>query len=268
MDAIDERLKTIELNILKEFIRICEKYSLQYYLVGGTAIGAIRHHGFIPWDDDIDVGMPRKDYNRFLLIAQQSLPDYYFLQTFETDPEYLANFAKIRDSRTTFIESSMKNKKINHGVYIDVFPLDYYPEKHEKWFKFIDLLQAARLSKEFASQASFKMRVTQFFAGILFPSVKAALRKRDEHIQSVTISSKITNFCGAWGDREVVPAQLFGKGCLVTFEDIEALVPKEYDAYLRHVYGDYMMPPPVEKQVGHHYTEIIDLDKPYTEYIS
>ena len=267
MVDLANRLKITELNILKAFICICKENKLQYYLVGGSAIGAIRHQGFIPWDDDIDVGMPRKDYNRFLEIAQVSLPDYYFLQTYETDPEYLANFAKIRDSRTTFIESSMKNRRINHGVYIDVFPLDYYPEKHEKWFKFIELLQSARLSKEFASQPSFKMRVTQFIALILFPSVNLTLRKRNEHIQSVEVSSKITNFCGAWGDRETVPAQLFGEGYLVAFEDIEVLVPKDYDTYLQHIYGDYMKLPPAEKQVSHHHTEIIDLDKPYTEYL-
>ena len=267
VNQIDEKLKATELNMLKEFIRVCQANELQYYLIGGTALGAVRHHGFIPWDDDIDVGMPRKDYNRFLSLAQQSLPDYYFLQTFETDPEYLANFAKIRDNRTTFIESSMKNRRINHGVYIDVFPLDYYPEKNEKWFKLVDVLQVARISKEFASCASTKMRMIQFVAGIIFPSVKATLRKRDEHLQSIHKSSMIANFCGAWGDKETVPSDYFGEGCLMEFEDIKAIVPRKYDSYLTHVYGDYMTPPPVEKQVGHHYTEIIDLDKSFNEYL-
>lgn len=261
------QLKNIQLNILREFIRICEENELQYYLVGGSAIGAIRHKGFIPWDDDIDVGMPRKDYNRFLEIAQESLPDYYFLQTYETDPEYLANFAKIRDSRTTFIESSMRNRKINHGVYIDVFPLDYYPETNVKWFRMVELLQNARLSKEFSSTASFKMRIMQSVAGVLFPSIEETLRKRDKHIQSIKNSSLLTNFCGAWGDREIVPADFMGNGTTAVFENITVLVPEKYDAYLRKIYGDYMSLPPVEKRVGHHYTEIIDLDKPYTEYI-
>ena len=80
-----EKLKKTELEILKTFIKICDENKLQYYLIGGSAIGAIRHNGFIPWDDDIDVGMPRKDYNIFLRTAQHVLPDYYFLQTFETD---------------------------------------------------------------------------------------------------------------------------------------------------------------------------------------
>ena len=267
MEDSSDRLKSVELDILKEFIRICQENQLQYYLVGGSALGAIRHHGFIPWDDDIDVALPRKDYNSFLEIGQKNLPDYYFLQTFETDPEYPVNFAKIRDSRTTFIESSMKNRKMNHGIYIDVFPLDFYPEHNVGWFKLIDLLQKARISIEFSSVASTKMRAVQAISKVLYPDLTKTLKRREQHLQSISSSSMVTNFLGAWRDKETMPKKVFKGGTLVTFENIKALVPEDYDTYLTHLYGDYMTPPPVEKQKGHHYTEIIDFDKPFTEYI-
>ena len=121
-----EKLKKIEIELLLSFIEITKKYNLKYFLLGGTCLGAVRHNGFIPWDDDIDVGLPREDYEVFLKVAQAELPENVFLQNGNTDPEYTLNFAKLRNSDTTFMEQSFKNYKINHGVYIDVFPLDGY----------------------------------------------------------------------------------------------------------------------------------------------
>ena len=262
-----DSIKLVEINILKAFINICETNGLQYYLVGGSALGAIRHHGFIPWDDDIDVGLPRKDYNRFLEIGQAFLPEYYFIQTYMTDPEYPASFAKIRDCRTTFVESSMKNRKINHGVYIDVFPLDYFPEKNVKVFLLRDLLYKARLSTEFSTVASPKMRIIQIVSKVLFPNLMKTLKKRDKHIQSIGKGSKMTNFCGAWRDKELMPSEYFGKGANAQFEGLSVFVPENYDGYLKKLYGDYMTPPPADKRVSHHYTEIIDLEKSYIEYL-
>ena len=126
-----KRLQLVELDILKEFIRVCNELNVKYFLDSGTLLGCIRHGGFIPWDDDIDVSMPREDYEIFLKEGQKLLKNKYFLQTYKTDPEYTMGFAKIRNSETTFIESSVKNLKINHGVYIDIFPLDGYNDKNK-----------------------------------------------------------------------------------------------------------------------------------------
>lgn len=130
-DKINLRgLQLAELEILKEFIRVCNKLKLKYFLDSGTLLGCIRHGGFIPWDDDIDVSMPREDYEIFLKKGQKELKTKYFLQTYNTDKEYTNIFAKIRNSETTFIESTVKNLDINHGIYIDIFPLDgFRPEK-------------------------------------------------------------------------------------------------------------------------------------------
>ena len=125
MNALQEK----QLNILKYFIKVCEKHNLQYFLVGGSTLGAIRHKGFIPWDDDIDVGMPRKDYDKFVELQSEFEGTPYFIQTFKTDPCYIYNYGKLRDSSTTFIENTFKQHRINHGVWIDIFPIDGFSKE-------------------------------------------------------------------------------------------------------------------------------------------
>ena len=200
-------------------------------------------------------------------IGQSFLPNYYFLQNYLTDPEYYVNFAKIRDSRTTFIESSLRNLRINHGVYIDVFPLDYYPEHNAKIFRTKDLLFSARIKSEYDASFSAKMIALQEFSKLLYHDVNNAVRRRDELMQSVLSSSLLANICGVWGSREIAPVGWFGDGTDAVFEDIVVQVPANFHKYLTKLYGEYMTPPPIEKRIGHHYTELIDLNKPYTEYI-
>ena len=127
-----QKMQEVELDLFKAFIEVCEKLQLKYYLLGGTLLGAVRHKGFIPWDDDIDVGMPRKDYEIFIQKAQDLLPEHYFVQNCYTDGKLPMAFCKIRNSNTTFIETSVKDFKINHGIFIDIFPLDYYPQDKKK----------------------------------------------------------------------------------------------------------------------------------------
>ena len=117
-------LQQTEFEILKEYIAVCERLKLRYYLVCGSCLGAVKYSGFIPWDDDIDVAMPREDYRVFCEKAPLLLPEHLFLQTNESDRNYPNIFAKLRDSRTTYIEKGMAELDIHHGVYIDVFPLD------------------------------------------------------------------------------------------------------------------------------------------------
>ena len=133
-------LQKCQLNILKDFIKVCEKNNLRYYLVSGTCLGAVRHQGFIPWDDDIDVGMPREDYNK-LITLQKDFNERYFIQTYKTDKKYLYNFAKIRDSETTYIENNFMTTQINHGVWLDVFPLDGFSYEYEDSEKFEKLVK-------------------------------------------------------------------------------------------------------------------------------
>jgi len=273
----DEKLKKVELGLLSSFIECCNKLGVSYYLVGGTLIGAVRHKGFIPWDDDIDVGMMRKDYDVFVNEGQRYLPDYYFIQTRKTDPEYLLNFAKIRDSRTTFIETNQKKRKINHGIYIDVFAFDNYPDNisDAKALERKLRILSTRVNNEFtlekAELGSFvKRNLRSTIANLIkirYPDVSVALDDMDALYRTVPEGKQITNYCGAWGKKEIIPREWFKKGIKASFEGLEAMIPAEYDKYLTHVYGDYMTLPPIEKRVSHHFTEVIDPDRSYIEYI-
>lgn len=269
-EFITKKVQECSLELLKEFIKVCEKLNLTYYLIAGTLLGAVRHKGFIPWDDDIDVGMPRKDYEIFLSKAQDMLPKNYFLQTFKTDPEWPANFAKIRNNNTTFIETSVKNRKINHGIYIDIFPLDFYPKTQKEINKFNRKNKYYRMaiSKSFyieKDKRSWKMFIVRLLT--LFMPIKTALKKREKLITSNKDDNYLVNYSGAWGEREITPSIWYGEGVDLEFEGLKIKVPSDYKAWLTQVYGDYMQLPPIEKRVTHHFTEVIDLDKSYKEYI-
>lgn len=266
-----EKLKQIEMDLLKTFISICQELNLRYYVIGGTLLGAVRHKGFIPWDDDIDVAMPRADYEIWIKKAQDLIDkDHYFVQTFLSDPYYPANFAKLRNCKTTFIESSLRNLNINHGAYIDVFPLDYYPQKIDV-FKLKQFCLTSKITQAYDTDAisySKSKKIIRKLASIpVFGTPFDAVKKREKLYKSVTHGKLLANHCGAWGIKEVVPAEWYGEGKTLKFEGIDVSVPQKYHSWLHRVYGDYMKLPPEEKRVTHHYTEVIDLDRPYTDYM-
>ena len=271
-NAISQRLKSIELDMLKEVAAICDTLNIRYFLVGGSLLGAVRHKGFIPWDDDVDVGMLREDYNRFVQEAPRMLKSNLFLQTNESDCNYPNAFAKVRNSDTTFIETSAKKIKMNHGIFIDIFPFDYYPEKFlEK--KILDLklkLLSISISRAFyANHRSFKSFLYKIINLILYPiypSYQVALAAKEKIITKQKKSRFLRNYSGAWGKKEIMPIDWFDCFCKCQFEGSHFWIPCNYDPHLKQLYGDYMTPPPKEKQVAHHYTEVIDLDKSYTFY--
>ena len=265
-----QQLKICERDMLAEFVRICDKHGIKYFVQGGTLLGTVRHGGFIPWDDDIDVSLPREDYEKFLTIAEKELPDYYFLQTKDTDPEYPNNFAKIRDSRTTFIESSAKNLKINHGAYIDIFPLDNYPSgKKAKVYELKKRLLTQRIYKAFyMPHMSFIAKIITMITVILFPSLKGAVEKREKLFKSVAPTDRVVNNSGAWLDKEIIPREWVQGTIQMDFEGIKVNVSDKFDEWLTYVYGDYMSLPPENERVGHHYVDYFDMNKSYTEYIN
>lgn len=265
-----KKLQSIQLNILIEYIRICEKHQLTYYLLGGSCIGAVRHKGFIPWDDDIDVGMPRPDYEKFLEIAQSELPEHYFLQTGETDPEYPSGFAKIRNSNTTFIEHSVSHLKINHGVYFDIFPLDGLCTS--RIFKLKRRLYLQSIYKCYNNGYKPKGidKLLSVLSLFVVPDYRKASRKLDKLYASYKYEdhSMSASYYGAWGIKERFPRdKCFGSGSPGSFEGLSVMLPEDPDCYCKQLYGDYMKLPPEEKRVTHHYCDVIDLDRPYREYI-
>lgn len=270
------KLKQCQLAMLKAFVDVCDKLGLTYFLEGGTLLGAVRHGGFIPWDDDIDVIMLRDDYERFCAEGQALLPEYYFLQTIYTEPEYTTNFAKIRDSRTTYIETTLAKKHINHGVYIDIFPRDYYPEKPmlRRWLELRRAIMKARQSIDYyrPNEDWSVKRVARTVLGNLvrpvYPSVKKMVRLREDMIRAVPEGALTYCYSGIYGKKELMPLAWYAETCELEFEGERFKAPKMWHEVLTHFYGDYMTPPPLEQQVGHHYALAVDTERPYTEYMA
>lgn len=267
-----KKLKEIELEIFRHFIEICNENSLRYFVVGGTALGAVRHKGFIPWDDDIDVALPRGDYEKFLIAAQKSLPSNMFLQTYITDKNYPNPFAKLRQSDTAFIEKSTSKIKMNHGVYVDIFPLDGYSRSGIRG-KLLGLKEKISVASVFVSgnisRNKFRAIVKRAIARLL-PDYRASVRRLDTMYKKIPYEDAeiIVNFCGAWAEKEIMPKAYFGDGIEGEFEGIKVVLPAKTHEYLTALYGDYMTLPPEEERVGHHYYTVIDLEKSYKEYIN
>ena len=269
------------LEILKEFIRVCDKYHLKYFLLGGTALGAVRHKGFIPWDDDIDVGMPREDYDKFIQLQKEYEGTPYFIQTWKTDKNYIYNFAKLRDSSTTYIEAPLVNHRINHGIFIDIFPIDGMCKKRKPreklagrvryiwWQVYMSYLPA--LFRKFHKQTFFKDLGLNIVASLFYIFDIAHMRARlqDRHAKKIKLDECLMagNYFGFNMKREAMPVEIFQDLIKVQFEDIEAYIVKDYDQFLTLYYGDYMTLPPEEKRVGHHYDKGFSLTQGYKDYI-
>ena len=261
------QLKQIELDMLRAFVNVCEQLDLRYYLLGGTLLGAVRHKGFIPWDDDIDVGMPRKDYEIFISEGQTLLPKHLFVQNLHSDPEYPMCFSKIRNSNTAFIESSVAHLNINHGVFIDIFPLDCYPEQEteQKRLRYKLKLCGTRINRIYRTneKKSWKGKFLSAFVLLWCPSLKKAISRREKLYRQVKPSRLLVNHGGAWGAKEIVPQEWYGDGTPVIFEGLKVLAPAQYHNWLTQVYGDYMQLPPPEKRITHNAVRInFDLTGP------
>lgn len=266
-----DKLKNKQLEILKVFIECCEKLKLKYFLAFGTLIGAVRHGGFIPWDDDIDLYMPRENYDFFVKNYSKYMPENYFMQTMDTDPLYALNFGKLRDSNTTLIEKHVLNIDINHGVFIDIFPLDGYIKGHNK---VLDLrVKENPLFEEpdkniISNTLNSINKKLAYKLGESIPnklksdiSRKAIPKDNPKYSDCEYVASLADGF-------SIIPLKksLFGEGVKIKFENLYANAPECYHEYLTILYGDYMKLPPKEQREPHHNFHFVDTDKSFREY--
>lgn len=270
MAAVSLReLQLFELGMLKDIKRVCEANNLCYYLYSGTCLGAVRHKGFIPWDDDIDIAMPYSDFLRFLQIAGPSLGERYFLQTTDTDDSFQFGYARVRRNGTTMVRS-WEVEEGHHGIWIDIFPLIGIGGKLDVKLKktlipLTNLLctseDAFTKGKGWLIQCNGKTKVA------LIQVVRKLLGKRRKPLAK-WIRRKLyqqtgkANLAEAWGSiTAVVPAKAFvGPPSMLQFEDDLFPVPPDYDCMLRYKYGNYMQLPPEEKRHSNHGDMIIDLE--------
>lgn len=275
-------LQATQLKILKYFISFCDKHNITYFLCGGTCLGAVRHQGFIPWDDDIDVAIPREEYDRFIELATKEMNvegSDYFLQTHETDKYYLYNFAKVRLNTTTFVEKQFKFANMNQGVWIDVFPWDgmslneNYKKRelkriHRNWF-YMWASYPRVMYRKIRKKHFFKDFFANFAYFILYPftGLKSKRAKIEKIMRKVPYEKSFwtINAQGAIKAKPV-PRHVIGDGVMFQFEDIKARIPTDYDTYLSIHYGDYMKLPPLDKQSGHHFYEHLDLNMSWRDF--
>ncbi len=268
------QLQKKEFELLKCFIEICEELQLTYYLVCGSALGAVKYGGFIPWDDDIDVGMPREDYQIFLNQAPAMLPKQFFLQNSESDPVFPMLYSKLRNSETTYIEKSAVSLPMNHGIFIDIFPLDGYPTKQreQKILEFKKKICLLQISCVFTAQRRIRGQVVVDFFRLLgcHKRTNKIIRYLNGCLSAYSIkdSSLICNHGNWQGRLEYAPKEQYGKGLFVSFEGLDVRVPENFDEYLTQKYGEWRKDLPKEEQKGHHTFTICDVEKPYTEYMN
>ena len=259
-----EDIKKCSFQVLRAVRDVCEANNIAYSLTGGTLIGAVRHQGFIPWDDDIDIMMPRPDYDKFIQIVKAG--DYGFdLHCLETDgQEYLYPFAKACCRGTLLKERSVQETRVALGVYVDIFPVDgagnnlrlaklrtmifqvlhglkitsnwtcYHKSKLRKWY-YEPFRYVCYLISRLLGRSAIDKMIDRFLRGKAYGACAYAGR-----------------LVGDYGSREVMPRRVFDSIVKVDFEGERFDAIEDYDTFLRTLYGDYMQLPPAEKQVSHH----------------
>lgn len=271
-----EQIQKIDLMLLKEFDRVCREIGVGYFLCGGSMLGYVRHGGFIPWDDDVDCGMMREDYEKFLAHANKYLDQKkYFLQTRESDPSIPYLFSKIRMNHTTYITEYNKDRAYHKGICLDIFPFDYIPEgkKEQKDF-FVKVKHYARQHHFIANRQkgnppasdvpkTARDRWYRFLGAShrrifrLFP-LKVTQKRYDRFVTQYNAKAKDM---GLTTVGSFVPTYTWAKVDTlkpyktIDFEGVQAMVPNKPEIFLEMQYGDFMTPPPSHLQIGHELIE-------------
>lgn len=274
VDEQRKKLWALSIDLLLETDKVCKKHNIRYCMAVGTLLGTIRHHGFVPWDDDIDIFMPRNDFERFIKLTNEfSSP--YFLQTPYTDPGYYYTCARVRNSNTTYIVNSFRYQNFNHGIYISIFPI-------ENW--------VVEGGEEIISKIKALLRQETAYMRLSIPEEKRTELDR-QRISEYTgrnpldIYEEIHRLASQYKDKEtdhcaqivntVYPLvrntfhkEDFKQTVLMDFDGYKFPVPIGYDRILTCTYGNYMEFPPKEQRGQWHTGVFIDPDKPYEFYIN
>ncbi len=263
-DELTRALQRQGLDILLQIDRICRKYGIPYYLFYGTELGAVRHQGYIPWDDDVDIVLYRADFERFKKAWMTEKPAGYFYQDPETDPGYRQKITKIRKDNTALVEPKFKDAEMHHGIWVDLFALDDYVQNGflRRVGELIAMFDynAVRSHRPGGvrgllyglTNPLFRSgRLYRWWFGRVFPRLK----------KDGTMCSDINSF--TFSHRYDFKREWLGEGRRVPFEGELLPVPVNTDATLRECYGDYMRLPPKEQQVSNHHPYYFSATRAY-----
>ncbi len=263
-----KKVQKIQLEMAKDIKRVCEENGIHYFLYRGTFLGAVRHQGVIPWDDDMDFGMMRQDYEKFCRIANEALSEQYCFQNWHTDEQYALPFGKVRKKNTVFVEAKCARLPEN-GIYIDIYPLDFAPEGEGERKKLarqllhlfrIKLMKCGYTPWMEEERIIWKKRIGyllyQFAA--LFVSQKALVDAYEKRVLAVGKSDTLY-------EQSALPIVYYFKTKWVDkvkqypYEDTTFAGPNDYDGFLSSLYGDYMQLPPADKRENRHQIQLLDL---------
>ena len=256
------------LDIHDAFAAVCKKYNLRYYVIGGTLLGAVRHKGFIPWDDDFDLAMPRQDYNKLREVADRELPEHLKLVDHDNTPSFVRSFSKIQETRREFVLDIEKrvNHQLSNGIFIDIFPIDGYPPKG--WSELV-----TRLSGWIHGTVMYTMTFRQnripmtfrrfwiYVVGLLLAPVfgfwwrGGALTWNEKYLTKLPFDDAKPSGLGGvmLGKFQMVfKPHLWGKAAELDYCGFKVPAPAEWDEFLKINYGDYMKLPPEDKRCPSH----------------
>lgn len=246
-------LHRVEIEILDEINRICKKHNINYFLDSGTALGAIRHKGFIPWDDDVDIGMLRNDYEAFISIARAELDEKFFLQDKESEPLYSKYNAKVRKRHTVFPEDASAEYS-ERGIFIDIYPFDFCGNSYKEAIRSVKKgrmkLRILRFRQTGECRKGIKRFIFQFFK--LLPEVAL-----ESDYKRYCVKNENGKFLTCYSYRMlqtkdlVFPSKIFEEYRRIEFEDREYSIMSGWDTYLKIMYGDYMKLPEENERVCH-----------------
>lgn len=263
-----KKIWAVGLDLLLKFDGICKKYNLKYFLIGGTLLGAVRHKGFVPWDDDIDVAMMREDYEKLKKIPESEFSKPYFLQTPYTDEGYYISFAKLRNCNTSAISNGFRYESFNQGICIDIFPLDNcMAEDAEERYKNINELimdNSAYMRKSNPNPTEEDRKRIAKHSGRNPKDVYEEMENIAKQYRNADTEYVNQATCTIYSyDRLMFKKSAFENSISCNFEGFEFPIPCGWDHILTTLFNDWRKFPPVEERGEWHNSVIFDPDVPY-----